>query len=185
MPSNTWFRSDDHFEHKNIIKYSNRPYSSINEMNEALIENHNSLVKPNDVTYFLGDVAFAPPDKTVAFLNRMNGRKILIKGNHDRANLRFAQFREAFEAIYDIAELSIDKHQVVMCHFPMLSWHRMGRGSFMLHGHCHGSMKYPFTGRIIDVGVDCNNYFPVNWDTIKKRLENITPEFLDHHDGGR
>lgn len=78
--------SDLHLDHKNIIQYCNRPYASVEEMNEALINNWNSVVKENDTVFFLGDFCLGKKEDIISFGKRLNGRKILITGNHDHAS---------------------------------------------------------------------------------------------------
>ena len=81
--SNTWFTSDTHYWHSNVIKYCNRPFSSVEEMNEALIDNWNAVVKDGDTVFHLGDVIFAGVTKAREIIPRLKGNKILIRGNHD------------------------------------------------------------------------------------------------------
>src|SRR4051812_42588376 len=81
---NHWFTSDTHYHHKNIIKYSNRPFANVQEMNEAIINNFNSVVKPGDLVYHLGDFGFCTIDQADQILSRLNGRKYFIWGNHDK-----------------------------------------------------------------------------------------------------
>jgi len=82
-----YFTADTHLGHKNVIEYSTRPFINAEEMDEVLIKNWNSLVQPCDEVYHLGDFSFHKPAKTAALLNKLNGQKYLIQGNHDRHNL--------------------------------------------------------------------------------------------------
>ena len=82
---NTYVVSDTHFNHENVIRYSNRPYASVEEMNEALIANWNNVVKPEDVVICLGDFALGNKDDIPGIVARLNGMKILVRGNHDRS----------------------------------------------------------------------------------------------------
>jgi calcineurin-like phosphoesterase family protein len=176
----TFFTSDQHFSHANVIKYCNRPYSSAEEMDEALITNYNSVVKSNDKVWFIGDVFFCDAVKAKSILSRLNGRKHLILGNHDKMIRNQKPVQDLFERVYpDLYEESIDGIKVVMCHYPLLTWNKAHYGSFMLHGHSHGTTKYPFKGRIMDVGVDANNYYPVSWDDIKSKMSEIPFGFKD------
>ncbi|MCB0512609.1 MAG: metallophosphoesterase, partial [Bacteroidetes bacterium] len=85
MTKDYWFTSDTHFFHENIIKYCNRPFSSAEEMNEVLIDNWNSVVKPGDIVYHLGDVTMGQKShgQFSSLWTRLNGRKRLVVGNHD------------------------------------------------------------------------------------------------------
>jgi len=112
----TWFTSDTHFGHKRIIELSNRPFDSVENMNEQLVENWNYFVKPEDTVYHLGDVALGSFLESLAYVGRLNGIKHLVVGNHDRLfidpeakNLEKAQayankFRLVYEEVFDYIE---------------------------------------------------------------------------------
>lgn len=85
-----WFTADLHFFHKNVIQYCNRPFNNIDQMNKKLIENYNLFVKEEDTCYFLGDLAMLGSSQIIKLtniINKMNGKKILILGNHDEGNV--------------------------------------------------------------------------------------------------
>lgn len=167
----TFFTSDLHFGHANVIRYCNRPFNSAAEMNEALINNWNSVVSPNDTIYILGDVFFCQPSEAVEILSRLNGRKHLVYGNHDKQIKSNRQVQQFFEVIHpDLYEKKIDEHFVTMCHYPMASWNKSFHGSFQLHGHIHGKTPMNSQMRRYDVGVDANGYHPVKWETIRDAL---------------
>lgn len=178
----TYFTSDLHFGHANIIKYSNRPFASVREMDEALIANRNKRVHPTDTIYILGDVFFCDIDKGEEIVNRLNGNKLLIMGNHDKQlNKHRDRMSAHFKYLPALYETYIEGIHVSMCHYPMLVWNKSHHGAFMLHGHSHGSAQYPRDGRIMDVGVDCHAYAPVSWEAIKNKLSQVTTESIDHH----
>ena len=79
-----FYIADTHFGHKNIIRYDNRPFNSVHEMDNELIENWNSVVSNDDIVYILGDISWYDDSKTANIFSRLNGHKILIKGNHDK-----------------------------------------------------------------------------------------------------
>lgn len=148
----TFITSDLHFWHKNILKFSkeHRPFNSIEEMNEYLIDHWNSLVSPEDTIYSLGDFSFAGKEKTRAILDRLNGNKVFILGNHCyQMRSLYAEYGD----VYDYKEVKHEGVKVVLHHYPIAAWNGQGRGSVMLHGHCHGS--YQGEGRTVDVGY-CN-----------------------------
>jgi calcineurin-like phosphoesterase family protein len=171
--SKVWFTSDHHFGHENIIKYCNRPFVSVDEMNRAMIVNYNSVVAYNDVVYFVGDVGFMQEDVLVTILSRLNGMKILIYGNHDKV-IRKAKdkFDRCFASMHEYLEVSLDRQKFILCHYPMLSWNGSGRGNIMLHGHAHGNTNYGHIKdmKIMDVGVDCHNYFPISADDVMRMM---------------
>lgn len=190
MSSKTFWTSDLHFGHTNVIKYSNRPFTDVEEMNRALINNWNAKVPADAEVYLLGDVAFCKSDETLTILNQLNGSIHLIKGNHDKNSNIGGKCRSRFASIQDYAERkferkfldgTVNSQLVVMSHFPFLSWNKMHYGSWMLHGHCHGNMKYPFDAKIHDVGVDNNHYAPLSFDDLVGIMEKKGQETLDHH----
>lgn len=172
--NNTWFTSDQHFFHKKIIEYARRPFESVEEMNEALVENHNKVVSPQDIVYMIGDISFGGSHETSLILKRLNGNKILILGNHDdEHNLRSMN---VFGSVHDYLEVKkLDKSPVALFHFPIQTWNAKHYGAVHLHGHSHGTTDN--TGlRRVDVGVDCWNFTPVNWEEILKILpEHVNP----------
>lgn len=151
-----WVTSDLHFDHGNILQFcpKTRPFKSKEGMNESLIQEWNSKVKPDDYIIHLGDFCFKGVEVTSSFLSRLNGKKIMILGNHDKA-LRNGISTGKHNIIWkgDYLELQINKQKVVFSHYPMTTWNQAGRGALMLFGHCHGSLPEP-KGRQIDVGYD-------------------------------
>jgi calcineurin-like phosphoesterase family protein len=173
---NTFFTSDLHYGHTNIIKFCNRPYSSVEEMDEALIQNYNSVVQNDDKVWFLGDLFFCDSVRAREILFRLNGRKHLILGNHDKMIRNQKPVQDMFEKIYpDLHQEHIDGTLVVMCHYPLLSWNKAFHGSYMLHGHCHNSIPFDNQFRRLDVGVDAHNYFPISWEDIKRKMKKVEP----------
>jgi calcineurin-like phosphoesterase family protein len=150
-----FFTSDLHFGHKNIMKFNphTRPYSSLEDMDEKMIESWNKDVAPGSLVYILGDVSFYKPKKTVEILNNLNGSKILIKGNHDSSNLKDQGFRDCFIEIHDYFEAKIVDRYMCLFHFPIYDWHKIHHGAYHLHGHVHGK-HLGIGGRILDVGWD-------------------------------
>lgn len=170
--SNLFFTADLHFGHAKVIEYCNRPYANADEMDEALIANWNTWVNPDDRIIILGDVFFCRPDKAISILSRLNGSKELVYGNHDKRLRGEPKVKKMFSRIHpELYTEIIDGNMVVMCHFPLLTWERSNRGSFHLHGHCHGKVKFDPSFRRLDVGVDPNGYAPISWHAVKSKLE--------------
>jgi len=162
-----YFTSDEHFGHKNVLTLCNRPFDSLEEMEEAYIARWNERVKPEDTVYILGDFAFrASLDRCYQLLSTLNGKKHLIRGNHDK---RYdPQF---FESIHDLYELKVNNKSVVLCHYPLEEWPGYFRGAYHLHGHQHNQPEYNQLMRDkglrrYDVGVDANKGTPVSLDEI-------------------
>lgn len=161
-----WFTSDTHFNHENIIQYCNRPFSDLGEMTETLIENWNRVVNIGDIVYHLGDFALSYGAKHAgiidSILSRLKGNLFLIHGNHDRKEV--VRHRR-WVKVTPYHEIKPNGQRIVLCHYPLRSWNQMSRGAWMLHGHCHGNL--PIEGKIMDVGVDPQNFYPVNFEDIQ------------------
>lgn len=147
--------SDLHFWHKNILNFCSetRPWKTVEDMNEGLIEHWNSVVAPNDVVLHLGDFSFKGKAATEAILSRLNGNIVYLLGNHGKV------LRSSIGGItaYDYLEFRFNGTKVCCMHYPLASWNQSGRGSVALYGHVHGS--YQGEGRTVDVGFD-------NWGRI-------------------
>ena len=149
----------------------NRPFHSVEEMNEALIQNWNARVSDNDDIYILGEFTLKGPTLANAVLERLHGRKYLIRGNHDRYVDKSSFRRNLFVWIKDNFELCWQRQYFILCHYPLLSWNGMCRGSFHLHGHKHNKMGYNLANRAagvkrIDVGVDAFGMAPVSIEEV-------------------
>ncbi len=178
-----YFTSDLHLGHNSILKFSNdRNFSSVDEMNKALIDNINCFVKKNDTLYLLGDIAYRiPKNEAEELISRINGKKIFIRGNHDDK-----YDPSLFEGIYDYLEYKQDHIRFCMMHYPLRSWHGMRHGSIQLHGHIHASKQYNLDNREkgiyqYDVGVDANDYYPVNINQIIDFFKDVPLGEVDHH----
>ena len=163
--------SDLHFGHKNIIKYENRPFKDVEEMDKKLIENWNEVVSDTDITYVLGDFSWYKGEKTNEILNQLNGKKILIKGNHDKNFLNDKKFNiNLFEAIYDYKVIKYDGIKYVLFHYPIAEFDGKNNGYIHLYGHIHTmdllleeSLKHSY-----NVGADRNNYYPIKLSNYEK-----------------
>ena len=168
-----YFTSDLHFGHKNIIKYEGRPFGSVAEMDEALIQKWNSKVKKEDEVYILGDFGFVNGERANELLDRLNGRKYLIKGNHDYSFLKDKNFdRTKFEWIKDYACINDCGTILCMFHFPIAVWDRQHHGAIHLYGHVHSNKDghHPLLFDLenaYNVGCDVHNFEPV---TLKEIL---------------
>lgn len=161
-----YFIADTHFKHQNILKLSNRPFATIEEHDEALIKNWNDTVKPDDEIYILGDFTMSRKGKDAnALLSRLNGKKYLIKGNHEHY-LNDPEFDMSnYEWVKDYFELRYDKIQFVLFHYPILEWNGFFQKSLHLYGHVHNTREDYFTNtldaRAVNVGVDMTHFKPI------------------------
>ena len=171
MNQKIFFTSDHHFGHTNIIRFSERPFSSVEEMDQELIKRWNEKVSPLDIVYHLGDISLARPERTKEILDQLNGSIFLVKGNHDKSALSYAK---RFEWIKDYYELSVEdadapngRQKIILFHYAMKVWRSSFRGTWHLYGHSHGHLFDDETSRSFDVGVDCHNYEPLSYDDVK------------------
>lgn len=168
-----YFTSDLHFGHENIIKYCNRPFSNAAEMDEVLISNWNSTVNPEDEVYIIGDVFFCHAARAHEILDQLNGKLVLLLGNHDEVIANHGHLKRRFRILPELHFERYGDRHIQMCHYPMLSWNMSFHGSFMLHGHVHSNTPTDSENRRYDVGVDANGYRPVEWARIKSTLDSI------------
>ena len=162
-----FFTSDLHLNHSKIIDFDNLPFDNVEEMNDTVIINWNNKIKTSDTTYILGDFVFGKPEP---FLKRLNGNKILIKGNHDRYSNSKA-ISMGFKEVYDLVNIKIDNQNIVLCHYPMYSWYKSHYGSWHLHGHVHSTV-IDFNPLRYNVYIYTNNVQPLSFPEIKKIITN-------------
>jgi len=156
--SRIWFTADLHHGHDKIVNICNRPCSELKH-EDWLVDTFNYYVKRKHVTYFIGDTSFSRKPDAERFLDRLNGEKFCIMGNHDKnihASTRFTQITQIKDFTYSKYGLNL---HIVLCHYPFVSWNRKPHGSWHLHGlpwnlygHVHG--RFNNEGLSIDVGID-------------------------------
>jgi len=181
-----YFSSDYHFGHYNLMaKYCNRPFKTTQEMDEKIILNHNKIVGQDDEIYILGDIAMNTKYGAKC-LSRMNGKKYLLKGNHDRVR---AELLEQVRWVKDYYELWIQdqdaphkKQLIILCHYCFCVWNKKHWQAFHCFGHSHNSLPDDPDSLSIDVGVDAiayrfskdkgnldpNQYRPISYEELKK-----------------
>lgn len=137
-----------HFGHKNIIKLADRPFVSIDEMNEKLIDNWNSVVKPGDTVYHLGDFSFKGK-KNEEYEKLLNGTLIKIQGNHDPDGWGIPYL-----------EVNVDGTRTVLMHYPIQEWNGWYRGAVHLHAHTH-QKNFVSAERRGNVGADALDFKPI------------------------
>ena len=142
-----FYIADTHFGHANILKYDNRPFMSVEEMDEAIINNGNKAVSNTDIVYMLGDVSWYSryTGKTTEILNKLNGYKILIQGNHD--NRLSATDKRNFGLIVDYVEIIDDSPgannaKIVLSHYPIPFYKNMPHGDYHFYGHIHNGWDH-------------------------------------------
>jgi calcineurin-like phosphoesterase family protein len=178
--NNFWFTADTHFGHGNILAYDNRPFSDIKVHDTVLIGNWNEVVQKKDPIFFIGDFALTNIHYAESILARLNGVKYFIRGNHDKHDM-VKLYQKYGEYLGEQIKIAINAQKMVLNHFAMLVWDESHRGSWQLHGHSHGGLKYPYKLKQLDVGINNWNYYPINFDSIKARMDAI-PDSTKHHE---
>ena len=174
-----FFTSDTHFNHTNIIQYCQRPFKSTDEMNEAMIDNWNSVVGEDDTVFHLGDFCLGGAEEWNKILNRLNGRIYLILGNHDLKNIRQG-FIERFEHVAMTMRIEIGKKKIYLSHYPYLCFEGGYKDDvWQLFGHVHtrpsntgidaGRLQYLYPTQL-DVGVDNNNFTPLSFEQVRAKI---------------
>ena len=181
MSDRCWFTSDTHFGHSNILQYSKRPFDDVSDMRESLIHNWNSVVQPGDRVYHLGDFALCNPEEATKIVQRLNGQRFLVFGNHDKALRKDAAFLSHWIWARDMAEIEVEGQKIILCHYALKTWNQSHRGSWNLYGHSHGSLKDDPGSKQIDVGVDCHDYYPISFEEVKKKMDKKVFVPSDHH----
>ena len=166
-----YYIADTHFNHHNILEYENRPFNSVTEMDEELIKRWNSRVKDKDEVYILGDFCFDNSGKYAnEILDKLNGKKYLIKGNYDSFlnNKNFDQSK--FEWIKDYAEIKDNGLRVILFHYPIASWNAKIYGTIHLYGHIHShKLEEAVLINAYNVGADVQDFYPLTLKEILKK----------------
>jgi calcineurin-like phosphoesterase family protein len=181
--SKIYFTSDMHFGHEAILKYCNRPFANVEEMNQKLIENWNKKVPEDGIVFNLGDFAWGGYPFWKSMREQLNGKIILIKGNHDEKNLTQTGAQELFELVTYQMKIQIEDRKIYLNHYPFLCYagtYRDANGlEYQAFGHVHSgpgakgldvdrlSMLFPTQ---YDVGVDNNNYEPISWSEFNDKI---------------
>lgn len=192
LSSKIFFTSDQHFGHEGILQFATRPFASVTEMDETMIARWNEVVPDDGLVFVLGDIGFAIADDLQAIYNRLNGQKILVRGNHD-SNYKPALLNSLFVQVEDLMYVRIQDaddhkfHYMVLCHYPMVDWQSSFRGSWQLFGHLHTrgipefqTVRTHLFSTQYDVGVDNNDFRPVSLSQLKYiiQAQSQDPAFL-------
>jgi len=155
-----FFISDTHFGHQKIIKYCNRPFGNVEDMDCAMIAAWNAVVRTEDTVWHLGDFSLSSSRNKIDFLlDSLHGTKHLIRGNHDHV-----KGVNGWTSVQEMAEIECEGQRLFLCHYPMRDWPGKWHGAIHLYGHVHGNLE-PLAGSM-DVGVDTWGGKPVTLDEI-------------------
>ncbi len=173
-----YFTADLHLGHANVVKLSKRPFSSVEEMDEALIANWNARVKGNDTVYIVGDLIYKSKEPE-GYLSRLKGKKVLICGNHD-GWVEKVDREKYFLSVSRYEEINVGGKTLTLCHYPLLEWRGSRRGldcarlGLLVHGHLHNRVEECYAPlfrlpHALNAGVDVNGFMPV---TLEELTEN-------------
>jgi len=170
-----------HFRHKNIIEYNNRPFDTIQEHDNVLIDNWNSVVDKNDIVYFLGDYAFTDHYGALELSRQLNGEKHLIRGNHDHRIKSINTI--GFKTVNDVNMVKMPDGQLIfLSHYSHRIWPQKHYDVIHCYGHSHGSM--PYLKNSIDVGVDSakkilDEYRPFSYNEVLQYINQQNNNDID------
>jgi calcineurin-like phosphoesterase family protein len=150
-----FFTADEHYGHRNIIRYCDRPFESVDEMNAELIRRHKAVVGRGDIVVHAGDFTLGTPRHAHEIMEQLRGDHVFLRGSHDKWMKRPAP---------DIWQKTIEGQLVVVCHYAMRVWPASHYNSWQLFGHSHGQL--PPEGKQWDVGVDNNDFAPVSFEQL-------------------
>lgn len=176
-----FFTSDLHFNHNNIIRFCNRPFKDSKEMQEKLIENWNNTVSNNDIIFNLGDFNWFPTrHETKKLIDKLNGNKYFLLGNHDTIQMYELINDENFHLCQDITTIHLYKdniyYEIVLCHYPLACYpHSIHKNVYQFFGHIHTLKDTPLTEfekpltlnpNQMDVGIDRWDYKPIEFNEL-------------------
>ncbi len=162
---NKWFLSDTHFSHNNIIRYTGRPFQSVLEMDQKLIENWNAHISPQDTVFFLGDFGMGTSEFLTNLCSQLHGTKICIRGNHDGTPTKMHKM--GFSLVLESAFIKLGRHTVELVHIPSDT----APLHFQLHGHVHEKRPNKLVNRQLNLSVEVWNYKPVSEKKIISLLD--------------
>ena len=161
-----YITSDLHLGHENIIEYCNRPFDSLEEMNQTLITNWNQTISPSDKVLFLGDLAMAPKEQAINYFRQLNGNITFIRGNHDGDNL------DETIQVFETVTFKNKGIRYICSHYPKFP-PTENHLTYNLHGHTHNNETddYPFWNpnhNTFNFSVELTNYRPVPFSKINE-----------------
>jgi calcineurin-like phosphoesterase family protein len=180
----TWFISDTHFGHTNLMKHypeGRGRFTDVQELDRYMIDCWNEVIDHKDEVFHLGDFGCSDQPYCVKVLRRLNGKKTLIPGNHDKKLLNNKEFISQWTHVapYSYFERSFNGQEIIFSHYPIWEWRAIHYGAYHLHGHLHGK-PHGIPGRILDVGVDGHNLQPLSVEDVTRYM-NARP-IRTHHE---
>lgn len=185
-----FYTADLHIGHANIIKHCQRPFESVEEMNQALLHNWNKAIHRDDTVYILGDLFFRNSVPAEEYLQQMKGKKHLIVGNHDSSWMKKVDLAKYFDEVSHMAEIIDGSQRLTLCHYPMMSWNGCNRDAYQIYGHIHNNRNdtyWPLLSEStlsLNAGVDINGFRPVALQELIRNNANYKEQYrMEHCDG--
>jgi calcineurin-like phosphoesterase family protein len=178
----TFFTSDHHFGHKNIIDHTGRPFGSVRDMDDEMVRRWNSVVRGNDTVYYIGDFGLSSPGYLAGILGKLKGTIHLIKGNHDKKGTALnPKCRDRFESIGDVKQIYVNdkkaprgKQHIFMFHYSCDTWNKKHWSTWLLYGHSHGKGRDRPDELALDMSVEAWDYTPVSYEQVRQVMARKT-----------
>ena len=177
--SQIWFTADLHLDHLNTINFDKRPFASIEEMNDAIVQRWNTKVDRKDEVYIIGDFAWKNHGH---WIQALTGKKHLLVGSHDKMAQNYLR---NFNSVSPLKQITIDRQPIVMCHWALRTWQGKGYGTLDLYGHSHGRLNEHIDSYHSDVGCMVWDYTPVSFEELKLKFASRKEAWQHTHSGGR
>lgn len=164
-----FFTSDTHFLHRNILKYDverGDEFKTIEDHDRGIIKNWNDIVSPNDMVIHMGDVSWGTSGQIANILKQLNGKKVLVTGNHDQELLNSDYCRSFFLDIVPYLEIYVRRQMICCFHYAIHEWNRCHRGSWHLHGHSHGNDNYNKSYKRLNLGINLWDFKPISFEQV-------------------
>lgn len=176
MDVKIFYTSDLHLGHRTILDIENKKFKTLEERQQLIIDNWNSKVKKSDIVYILGDMFYGRHLNYRKVLTKLNGKKYLIKGNHDQWIEKEPELEELFEEVSDYKVVIDNGRKVVLFHFPIAEWNHKHYKSYHLYGHVHekkspGIEYMNSLERCYNVCIQVHNYYPVTLNELIEEKE--------------
>ena len=169
-----YLSSDLHLNHNKSFVWQERGFSSVEEMNEEIIERFNSILTDDDDLYLLGDCCMGLNTVSMPYLKAIKGNKHLIIGNHDsEARINEYRNREIFKTIEYGGRLKVGKKLYILSHYPMLVGNASNEKVWNLHGHTHQKHKFGSVPQCYHVGVDSHDCYPISLEQIHTDIQGV------------
>jgi calcineurin-like phosphoesterase family protein len=166
-----FYIADPHFGHEGVIRMNSRPFQTVEEMDQTIIDNWNAAVVESDEVYIIGDFMFRSKQRPEYYLDQLKGIKHLILGNHEKWTNKI-NLSLYFESVSQIKEISDHSRHIILCHYPTAEWPRYYKGSFHIFGHIHNNRDceafkyYENQSNMFNAGVDINHFTPVTLEQL-------------------